>query len=187
MPGKFNILADRLSRMDKPLNTEWALDQLIVNSIFQMLNYPSVDLFVTCFNLKLTLYVSSPGQSCLSDRRIINELKSSSCLCISSNNSDTFCSSQDTAISVQNSPHCPSLAPMPVDLRGITAVSIRSNSSSALPKTTDTSKRKVSISKSPITQPSRLGVIKQSIRDKKFLQNVADVLKIKTNIKSEGL
>ena len=42
--GKFNILADWLSR---PLKTEWSLDQLVVNSIFQMLNFPNVDLFVT--------------------------------------------------------------------------------------------------------------------------------------------
>ena len=35
IPGKFNILADRLSRLDRPIGTEWALDQLIANSIFQ--------------------------------------------------------------------------------------------------------------------------------------------------------
>ena len=58
MPGKFSILADRLSRMDRPLKTEWALDQSIANSIFQMLNYPNVDLFATQFNHKLPLYVS---------------------------------------------------------------------------------------------------------------------------------
>ena len=56
--GKFNILADRLSGMDRPFKTEWALDQSIANSIFQMLNYPNVDLFATRFNHKLPLYVS---------------------------------------------------------------------------------------------------------------------------------
>ena len=58
IPGKFNILADHLSRLDKPIKTEWALDQTIENSIFQMLSYPNVDLFVTRFNHKLPLYVS---------------------------------------------------------------------------------------------------------------------------------
>ena len=57
-PGKFIILAVRLSRMDKPLKTEWTLDQSVANSIFQMLNYPNVDLFATRFNHKLPLYVS---------------------------------------------------------------------------------------------------------------------------------
>ena len=56
--GKFNVLADRPSRLDRPLKTEWALDQAVANSIFQMLNYPNVDLFATRFNHKLPLYVS---------------------------------------------------------------------------------------------------------------------------------
>ena len=58
IPGKFNILADCLSRLDRPTNTEWSLDQLVVNSIFQMLNFHNVDLFATRFSHKLPLYVS---------------------------------------------------------------------------------------------------------------------------------
>ena len=55
--------------------------------------------------------ISSSRQSGLSDRHIIYELESSSCLCISSNNSDTFCSSQDMSVSVQNSSYCPLFVP----------------------------------------------------------------------------
>ena len=58
IPGKFNILADCLSRLDKPIKTEWALDQTVANSVFQMLKFPNVDLFATQFNHKLPLYVS---------------------------------------------------------------------------------------------------------------------------------
>ena len=58
IPGKFNILADRLSRLDKPIKTEWALDQTVANLVFQMLNFPNVDLFATRFSHKLPLYVS---------------------------------------------------------------------------------------------------------------------------------
>lgn len=58
LPGKFNILVDRLSRLDKPINTEWSLDQRVANCIFHMLNFPIVDLFATCFNHKLAPYVS---------------------------------------------------------------------------------------------------------------------------------
>ena len=81
IPGRFSILADCFTRLDRPLKTEWALDQSVVNSIFQMLNYPNVDLFVTRFNHKLVC-ISSSGQSCLSIRRIVNELELSSCICI---------------------------------------------------------------------------------------------------------
>ena len=58
VPGKFSILADRLSRLDKPIRTELAFDQTVGNSMFQMLNFPNVDLFATRFNHKLPLYVS---------------------------------------------------------------------------------------------------------------------------------
>ena len=87
IPGKFNILTDLLSRLDRPLKTEWALDQSIANSIFQMLNYPNVD-FATCFNHTPIVCISSSGQSCLSDRRIVNGLELSSCTCIPTDNSD---------------------------------------------------------------------------------------------------
>ena len=145
-----------------------------IGSVECKLHFPNAQLpqcGSVCYTLQSQTPIvcnSSSGQSCLNDSHIISELESSSFLCVSSNNSDTFCSSQDTAILVQNSSYCSSLAPTPLVLRSITTVSISSNSSSALSKTTDTSKRKVSTSKSPITRTSCLGVIKQSIRDKKF-------------------
>ena len=58
IPGKFNVLADRLSRIDKIVKTECALEQSIANSNFQMFNYPNLGLFATRFNHKLLLYVS---------------------------------------------------------------------------------------------------------------------------------
>ena len=90
-----------------------------------------------------TVCISSSGQSCLSDRRIINELKFFSCICISTNNSDTLCICQDTSILVQNSSYCCSLAPVSMVFRGVTTISISSNLSFTLSKTTDTIKRKV--------------------------------------------
>ena len=170
IPGKFNVLADRLSRIDKIVKTEWALDQWIANSVFQMFNYPNLDLFATRFNLQTsTLCVPSSGQSSLCNRRIFLELEQSSCLCFSSNNTDSFCPEQ-----VQNSSSSPSLAATNMVLRGSTTTCLSSSLSSTLSKTINTSKRKDSTSKAPSTQPSCLGVIKQSVRDRKFSQNVAD-------------
>ena len=132
--------------------------------------------------------ISSSGHSYLSDRRIVSELELSSCICISTNHSDTLCSSQDASISVQNNSYCSSLAPMSVVFTSVTSISISSNLSSALSRTADTVKRKVSTSKFPITRSSCLGVIKQSIRDKKVLAKHCSLcLKSKTNIYSESL
>ena len=58
--------------------------------------------------------------------------------------------------------------------RGTTTACLSSSLSSTFSKTINTSKMKVSTSKPPSSEPSRLGVIKQSVRDRKFLQNVAD-------------
>ncbi|MCG7869756.1 MAG: hypothetical protein JAY74_25725 [Candidatus Thiodiazotropha taylori] len=58
IPGKSNILADRLSRLSKPIATEWTLDQTICNLILSMTGFPNIDLFATRLNKKLPLYVS---------------------------------------------------------------------------------------------------------------------------------
>ena len=58
LPGKSNILADRLSRLSKPIATEWTLDQTICNSILLMTGFPNVDLLATRLNKRLPLYVS---------------------------------------------------------------------------------------------------------------------------------
>ena len=67
IPGRFNTLADRMSRMDKPITTEWSLDQGIANRVFMIMGYPSIDLFATRLNNRLPLYVSPiPDQQALS-------------------------------------------------------------------------------------------------------------------------
>ena len=90
IPGRFNILADLLSRLDRPLKTEWALDQSVANSIFQMLNYPNVDLFATTFNHKLPLYVSPvPDSHALAIDTLSMNKNCLHAYAISANNSDT--------------------------------------------------------------------------------------------------
>ena len=67
IPGRFNILADRMSRVDKPISTEWSLNQEIANKIFQIMDFPSKDLFATSLNHRLPFYVSPiPDQKALS-------------------------------------------------------------------------------------------------------------------------
>ena len=58
IPGRFNTLADPMSRIDKPISTEWSLNQEIASKIFQIMDFPSIDLFATRLNHRLPLYVS---------------------------------------------------------------------------------------------------------------------------------
>ena len=162
IPGKFNILADRLSRLDKPIKTEWALDQTVANSVFQI--QPQTPI----------ICLSSTRLQSTSDRCPVHGLESSSCICFSSFYSDTCCSRENPTTSVQNSSHSSVLATATVVLRTSSSISVSSDSSATNSKTTDSIQRKICTSKPPNSRPSRLGVIKQSIRDKKFSQNVAD-------------
>ena len=67
IPGRFNTLADRMCRVDKPISTEWSLNQEIANKIFQIMDFPSIDLFATRLNHRLPIYVSPiPDQKALS-------------------------------------------------------------------------------------------------------------------------
>ena len=68
--------------------------------------------------------ISSSRQSSLCDRRIINELEQFTCLCISTNNSDTIYPNQNPSILVQNSSNCSSLASSFLVLRGVGRASI---------------------------------------------------------------
>ena len=59
IPGKINLLADALSRGKNLFKmTEWTLNNMIVNMIFQRLGTPSIDLFATAQNKKLAVYCS---------------------------------------------------------------------------------------------------------------------------------
>ena len=161
-------------------NGQTSQNRMGIASVNQEFNFPNVQLpqcgsvCDTFQSQTTTLCIPSSGQSSLCYRRILYELESSSCLRNSSSNIDSFCPGQDMSISVQNSSCSFSLAPTTIVLRGTTTTSFSSSLSSALSKATDISKRNVSISKSPTARPSRLGVIKQSIRDNKFSQSFAD-------------
>ena len=81
---------------------------------------------------KLPLYVSPVS----GDRHIIDELEQSTCICISTNNSDTIYSHQTLTISVQNSSNCSSLASTFLVLRGAITISISSDLTPTLSKLT---------------------------------------------------
>ena len=56
--GRLNVIADQLSRDGQVLQTEWSLNQELVDTIFHSWDHPQVDLFSTRFNHKCPLFVS---------------------------------------------------------------------------------------------------------------------------------
>ena len=154
-----------------------------IGSIDCEFNFPNVQLSQSgsvCDTLQSqtsTLCVPNSRQSGFRDRRILHELQPSPCLRVSTNNNDSFCPEQDSTISVQNSSYSTSLTATNMVLRGATSTGLSSRSSSSFSKSVNTSKRKVSTSNSASSQPSRLVVIKQSIRaDKKKFRKTLQIL-----------
>lgn len=58
LPGRLNVLADRLSRSSRPLVAEWTLSLSTLHQVFDRFGLPSLDLFATRWNNRLPLYVS---------------------------------------------------------------------------------------------------------------------------------
>ena len=58
IPGCLNVIADRLSRPNQPISTEWSLHSEIVDRIFQFWGTPEVDMFATVHNTRLLQFMS---------------------------------------------------------------------------------------------------------------------------------
>ena len=58
LPGQSNVLADLLSRQDQVIGTEWSLHPQVATALLRAWGSPSLDLFMTRLNAKLSLYCS---------------------------------------------------------------------------------------------------------------------------------
>ena len=58
IPGHLNVIADKLSRHNQVIQTEWSLSQQVFNLLCSRWDLPHVDLFATWFNHKIPKSVS---------------------------------------------------------------------------------------------------------------------------------
>ena len=58
IPGYLNVIADKLSRHNQVIQTEWSLSQQVFRLLFSKWALPQLDLFATRFNHKLPRFVS---------------------------------------------------------------------------------------------------------------------------------
>ena len=56
--GQLNVVADKLSRLDQNIQTEWSLLPEVFQAICNRWQQPQIDLFATRFNNKLAQFVS---------------------------------------------------------------------------------------------------------------------------------
>ena len=58
IPGRLNVIADKLPRHNQVIHTEWSVSQQVFNLLCSRWARPQVDLFATQFNHKLPKFVS---------------------------------------------------------------------------------------------------------------------------------
>ena len=58
IPGRLNVIVDKLSRHNQVIQTEWSLSQQVFSLLFSSWDLPQLDLFATRFNHKLPRFVS---------------------------------------------------------------------------------------------------------------------------------
>ena len=58
IPGRLNVIADKLSRLGQTIQTEWSLLPEVFHQICNQWHWPQIDLFATRFNHKLPQFVS---------------------------------------------------------------------------------------------------------------------------------
>ena len=58
IPGRLNVVEDKLSRLGQTIQTEWSLLPQVFEAICCRWHRPQIDLFATRFNNKLPLFVS---------------------------------------------------------------------------------------------------------------------------------
>ena len=58
IPGRLNVIADKLSRLGQTIQTEWSLVPEVFQNLCKKWHQPQIDLFATRFNYKLPQFVS---------------------------------------------------------------------------------------------------------------------------------
>ena len=121
-----------------------------------------------------TICVTHTGSERSINRCSIDGLEMHSRICISTIPSHSTCDKQNTVISVQNHIDSASLARQTVVSRTTPSVGVTTGISTSISKPVNSAKRKNTAPKSGSTATSRLGIVKQSLRDKQFSSEVAD-------------
>ena len=161
-----------MSRVDKPISTEWSLNQEIANKIFQIMDFPSIDLFATRLNHRLPLYVSPiPDQKALSIDALTMDWNR---LRVSTVPSYSSCDKQNTVIPVQDSIDSSSMARQTMVFRAPRSVGVSTGISASNSKPASSAKRQNSASKLGPSTASRLGIVKQSLGDRQFSSDVVE-------------
>ena len=121
-----------------------------------------------------TICVTSTGSEGAINRGHLDGLESHTRLCVSTVSSHSNCDKQNTDIPVQNSIDSSFMARQTMVSRAPRSVGVTTSISASNAKSACSAKRQNSASKPRSSTTSRLGIVKQSLRDKQFSSEVAE-------------
>ena len=121
-----------------------------------------------------TICVTHTGSEGAINRCHLDGLESHTRLCVSTVSSHSNCDKQNTDIPVQNSIDSSFMARQTMVSRTPRSVGVTTGISASNAKSACSAKRQNSASKSRSSTTSRLGIVKQSLRDKQFSSEVAE-------------
>ena len=121
-----------------------------------------------------TICVTHTGSEGAINRCHLDGLESHTRLCVSTVPSHSNCDKQSTDIPVQNSIDCSFMARQTMVSRAPRSVGVSTGISTSNAKSACSAKRQNSASKPGSSTTSRLGIVKQSLRDKQFSSEVAE-------------
>ena len=121
-----------------------------------------------------TICVTHNGSEGAINRCHLDGLESHTRLCVSTVSSHSNCDKQNTDIPVQNSIDSSFMARQTMVSRTPRSVGVTTGISASNAKSACSAKRQNSASKSRSSTTSRLGIVKQSLRDKQFSSEVAE-------------
>ena len=181
IPGRFNTLADRMSRVDKPnvQGRQTDLHRVVPESGNSKQDFPDHGLSInrpvrhTSEPQAAILCVTHTGSEGAINRCPNDGLEPHTRICVSTVPSYSSCDKQNTVIPVQDSIDSTSMARQTMVSRAPRSVGVTTGISASNSKPASSAKRQDSASKPGPSTASRLGIVKQSLRDRQFSSDVA--------------
>ena len=172
--GKMNFLADYLSRQ-MIRQTEWSLNQTVVQKVFCHWGFPLMDLFATFQNKKTVLFMDSTSTS-FCNRCNINFLAEHVCLCIPPNTDDSQGVAAYETVSMQDNSHSSTLAETVLVSDNVEHVDRLSSETTTLGESVVSGERSSSAPKSPVTQSDGMAAVDRHFSTKGFSERSRKLL-----------
>ena len=175
IPGRLNVVADKLSRLGQTIQTEWSLLPEVFQAICIRWHQPQIDLFATRFNNKLPqFFITSTGPHGHCSGLSQSAMGGSGCLCLPTGGHIGQSRREVAGLPMQeNHSHCSGLAQHALVLGPGSHVQSDTSKSAFPAEPTDTTIQSGSTQKPVTSQPPCVAPRATAIKEQGFSEAVA--------------